>query len=90
MEIWLRHDAEFKTIEHLKESKQINNNCFLEVVGRRVGRQNGTQWTSMDQHGAKRIPKGSQKRPKLSQEAIKKAKQNNVQKKSENVSSGPV
>jgi hypothetical protein len=60
-----------KTIEHLKELKQINKNCFLGVVGRRVG-QNGAKWTNMGQHGAKRIPKGSQKRPKWSQKAIKK------------------
>ena len=67
-----------KTIEHLKELKQINKNCFLGVVGRRVGFR-ASKWSQMDQHGAtwsekdtKREPKATKMEPKGDQ----KAKQN--------------
>jgi hypothetical protein len=75
MEIWLRNDAHLKTIEHLKESKQINNNCFLGVVGRRVGFR-APKLSQMDQHGpiwsqkdTKREPKAIQMVPKGDQKS---------------------
>ena len=63
MDIWLRSDAEFKTIEHLKESKQINNNCFLGVVGRRVCFR-ASKWSEMDQHGPAWSEKDTKREPK--------------------------
>ena len=52
----------------------------MGVVGRRVGCR-VSEWSQMDQHGAKRIPKGSQKRPKWSQRHQQCAKrQSNKQK----------
>ena len=60
-----------KTIEHLKELKQINKKKgFLAVVGRRVGFR-ASKWSQMDQHGAawsekdtKREPKATKMEPK--------------------------
>ena len=59
-----------KTIVQLKELKQINKNCFLGVVGRRVGFR-ASKWSQMDQHGAtwsekdtKREPKATKMEPK--------------------------
>ena len=78
MEIGLRNDVHLKTIEHLKESKQINNNCFLGVVGRRVGFR-ASKLSQMDQHGptwsqkdTKREPKATQMEPKGDQKSKKK------------------
>jgi hypothetical protein len=80
-----------KTIEHLKELKQINKNCFWGVVGRRVGFR-ASKWSQMDQHGptwsekdTKREPKATKMEPKaptVRQKATNKNKKNDVRKRS--------
>ena len=44
-----------KTIQNLKDSKQIDQIVCLASLGAGsvLGRQDGAKWTSMDQHGAK-------------------------------------
>ena len=73
----------------IKENKSNQNGApdkkmykTEDSQGRFEGVQMESKWTNMGQHGAKRIPKGSPKRPKWSQKAIKKPKINNVQKRS--------
>ena len=67
-------EIHLKTIEHLKELKQIKRKKIGGWLGAGsvLGRRNGAKWTNMDQHGAKRMPTVANMEPKGDQ----KAKQN--------------
>jgi hypothetical protein len=62
-------EIHLKTIQHLKKSKQINNNCFLRSLGAGsvLGCQIGAKWTNME-------PKGYQKGAKSCQNGAKGTK----------------
>ena len=78
VQVWLKNDAQidtqicwnpFKSNPNLKESKPINNKCFLGVVGRKIIFR-VSKWSQMDQHGVKSC-----------QKAIKRKQKNNMLRK---------